>query len=368
LPAIVGAAIAIVVLGLASKLFGGKFLFFLPQFTTAPGVAATWMPINRPSGLSFILDWAWNWPHFIVAAVSIFVLVVWKAPQEARASRARAVLMIQAAFVGLVFLLELFGLGLLRVSFNYVYLEIFTILAIGTLFGIALKDERTGRQLVVVAIMALLSACLLLSFRLDFVAVASIQRHGHGIAIAALALAMAAVLTKSGLQRVTAVSAAAAAWIVLNMALVNSDLYHVRGGAEARRSFLGFLAFSRSVNQFAPPEAKYWFDAYSAPVLSDRHRTGMARAFMAQAGTWLYGSHVASDAFPSLKHPYSGTIEIKDGDTIVALSVECSPPEIAEKALDAAGFLIKTRASRTFDFNGTPVCGDRMQITAKSAP
>jgi hypothetical protein len=366
----IGAAVAVGTLGLVSLSFGGKFLFFLPQFVSGPGIAAQWMPINRPAGLGFMLDWAWNWPHFLVATLSIFVLGVWRAPKEAWASRARAALIIQSAYMVLLLVLELLGLGILRVSFNYVYPEVFTIIAIGALIGIALHDESPRNQLIVLAVMAFLSVAFWLSFRLTYVpcaCAAPVQRYGHEIAIAALVLAAAVALTRSGWQRVIGISAAAATWIVLGMALSNSAFFDPRGGAEGRRSFVGFLAFSRDVNRFAPPEAKYWFDAYSKPVLSDVHRTGMARVFMAQAATWLYGVHIASDAFPSLKHPFSGKPDIQDGDTIVALSLECSPPELAAQALDAAGFTITARTSRAFDFNGTSVCGDRMKIARKPA-
>jgi hypothetical protein len=155
---------------------------------------------------------------------------------------------------------------------------------------------------------------------------------------------------------------------MLSIAFSNNNAFDARGGTEAKQSFLGFLAFSRKVNEFAPPEARYWFDTRSDAVLSDKQRAGLARVFAGQAGIWLYSYRLVSDAFPKTDNPFTGRVEIQDRDTIVALSAECYPPELAAKALDAAGYSILNRSRQTFEFNGTPVCGDRIKVVAKLEP
>jgi hypothetical protein len=374
LPMAIGAIFVIVVFGLASLFFGGKFLFFLPQFLFAPGVAATWMPMNRPAGPGFVMDWVWSWPHLLVTVISISVLAGWKAPRDAWTSRVRSVLVVQCVFVGLCFALDLAGLGIFMSTYNYVYPEVLTILAVGALFGIAFRHESTRHQLIATTGMALVSIGVWLSLRLGFnpCSDSSCMRHeqavGGAIALAGLLLVAATALARNGLQRVATISATAAAWAMLSVALSKANTFDVRGGEEARRSFLGFLAFSRKVSEFASPDAKYWFDARSDTARSDEQGKRLVRVFNAQASIWLYGYRMVGDAFPNLAHPFSGKIELLDNDTIVALSAACSPPELAEKALDAAGYQIKARTRQSFDLNGRSVCGDRMKIAARLEP
>lgn len=357
LPMIVGAISAIVVFGLASVLLGGPFLFFLPQFLAAPNVATTWMPLNRPAGLlSLLSERFWSWPHLLVAAISIAVLSLWQAPKDALASRTRAILVVQAAFVGLCLALEFLGIGFFRLPFNYVYPEIFTILAIGVLFGIAFRNESVSSQFAVVASIALLSICIWLSFRFGLISCAGSSctcrgnscshpdlRAAAAALIVGIVLIAAVVLSKSGLQRVAAVAAAAAAWSMLSMTTSIPGIFDVRGGEQSRQSFLGFLAFTRSVNRFAPPESKYWFDGTSSAAMSDPQRKRLARILSGQASIWLYGYRLVSDQYPSLEHPYSGKVAIQDNDTIVALSAACTPTEQAEGTLASAGYVSTLR-------------------------
>jgi hypothetical protein len=216
--------------------------------------------------------------------------------------------------------------------------------------------------------MAVLSVCLWLSFRIGLVSndyATVVQRNS---VIAGVVLVAAVALAKKGLLRVMALSAVTAAWLVLSIAFSNNNAFDARGGAEAKRSFLAFLALSRSVNEFSPPEARYWYDAHSTEVLSDKQRTGLARIFMAHIATRLYGYSIVSDTFPKTQHPFTGKVEILDSDFVVALSAECHSPELTAKALDAAGYWITSRSRQTFEFNGTSICGERMKVSAKLEP
>ena len=378
LAAVGGFALAVALTSVASTLMGGRFFYLMPQIDAAFRISA-----DRAAWKTATYDWVEyaSWllvPAAATLAAGIFALYALVRPLSRTRDIQLLLLCVAQLVTALMFLVfELSGYWLLQFSYNAVYLNATSVVALIALWfrsaegdGAASHVRTWLPMLVFVGVILATweavdhvnrmggacspSSCLWLSTRAGGYQAALVL----ALAVAATGILQPTIRGSAWLRWKAAVSTLVLGCLSIVFALsFPPTVFQWPDTGAHQRQYLDLIHALHAIrNVNSNVDLHFWYND------SDTELGGFGRAL---ASAHVYGSRLISNSFPSTRHPFAEKSVIQPGTRIIVLSQAPDAARLANEAIAGLDLAAKVERQVGLQWKGKTIPFNVLRVTAR---